>query len=352
MINIRFHIISLVAVFLALGVGVALGSAFIDTAVVGQLEQNIDTLSTQKNELQAESSLMQAQLDAVERLGEEAGAELLGGQLDGVPAYMIGVRGIDEDPVDLTADALVDGDAEFGGTLWLTERLALSDETERLDLARVLGLEPSVADDPDALRDALLLRLGNALADALRAEDPLATDPPDGGGEGETGETGEGGAGPTGLEPEEPAIITELRTAGFVEFEAAGGESSDTGMLLPTAGARMVVVSGQGAAVPDDEIVLPLLRRLTVAGPVAVVAAQSLPPDPPDGEEPSRTSFIGVIRNDDELRASLSTVDDIELFIGRVATVLALRHAADDIVGHYGLGDGADQVAPTGPEDE
>jgi len=341
-INVRYHIISLVAVFLALGVGVALGSAFIDTAVVGQLEQNVDALGAQKNELQAENARMEAQLDAVERLGEEAGPELLGGHLDAVPGYIIGVRGTDEDPVDLTADAMVDANAAFGGTLWLTERLSLTDESERQDLARVLGLEPSLADDEDALREALVLRLGNALADALRPEDPLAADP----GDGDSGESIQP------LDPEEPAVITDLRTAGFLEFEPPSGEPDDGGMLLPTAGARIVLISGQGAVVPDDEIVVPLLRRLAVSGPVPVVAAQSVDPDPPDGEQPSRTSFVGAVRDDEDLRASVSTVDDLELFIGRVATVLALRQAADELVGHYGMGAGADQVAPVRPEDE
>jgi hypothetical protein len=337
-INIRYHIISLVAVFLALGVGVALGSAFIDTAVVGQLEQNVDTLSAQKNDLQDENARMQAQLDAVERLGDEAGPQLLSGHLDGVPVFTVGVRGIEEDPVALTSGALVDAGAAFGGTLWLTERLTLDDDSDRQDLARVLGLEPSAADDPDGLRDALVLRLGNALGDALRFEDPLA------------GEEVAGEVPP--LEPHEPALITELRTAGFVDFEAPADQPADGGMLLPTAGARMVFTSGQGAVVPDDDIMVPLLRQLTVSGPVPVVAAQSLDPDPPGDDEPSRTSFVGVVRTDETLRASISSVDDTELFIGRVATVLALDQAADGAVGHYGLGEGADQIAPTRPEEE
>jgi hypothetical protein len=341
-INIRYHIISLVAVFLALGVGVALGSAFIDTAVVGQLEQNVDTLGAQKNELQAENGRMQAELDAFERMGTDAGAALLGGHLDGVPTFAIGVRGIDEDPVDLTVTALVNADSVYGGALWLTDRLTLDDESEREDLAPIVGLDPATA-DADALREALVLRLGNALADPLRAEDPLAP----------TSEDGEASdAGRAAIDPQEPQFITDLRSAGFVEFEPASGESADAGMLLPTAGARMVFVSGGGAVVPDDEIMIPLLQRLTVSGPVPVVAVQSI--DPPTGDDPtpSRTSFVGPLRNDDDLRASLSTVDDIELFAGRVATVLALQQAADDVVGHYGLGEGADQVVPVQPEGE
>ena len=44
MINFRFHLISLVAVFLALGVGVAMGASFIDRATVDSLRGRVDDL--------------------------------------------------------------------------------------------------------------------------------------------------------------------------------------------------------------------------------------------------------------------------------------------------------------------
>ena len=262
------------------------------------------------------------------------------GHLDGVPAYAVGVRGIEEGPVERTTAAMIDAGAAFAGTLWLTDRLALDDESDREELAAVLGLDPAAAEDVDALREDLVLRLGNALGDPLRTEDPLAGD-------------GLGrGQGVVPFEPQEPAVITDLRTAGFVDFDPPPDTPGDTGLLLPAAGARMVMASGQGAVVPDEEIVLPLLRRLAVSGPVPVVAAQSLDPEAIDDGQPSRTSFVGLVRSDENLQASISSVDDIELFIGRAATVLALEQAADGLVGHYGLGEGADQVAPSRPEDE
>ena len=181
MINIRYHIISLVAVFLALGVGVALGSAFIDTAVVGQLEQNIDTLcDPEERAAGRERSDARPSSTRSNASATEAGAELLGGQLDGVPTYTIATRGIEEEPVERTTDAMIDADADFGGTLWLTERLALERRVRPRRPGPGPGLEPSVAEDADALRDELVLRLGNALADPLRTEDPLSVDPGDG----------------------------------------------------------------------------------------------------------------------------------------------------------------------------
>jgi hypothetical protein len=352
-INIRYHIISLVAVFLALGLGLALGSSFIDTVVVRTLENNLETLGNQKDALQRENGQQQEQLQGYEDLGEQAAAALLGGHLDSVPTYIVAVRGVDEAPVVRSGEALAAAGSPFGGTLWLTERLSLDDESERQDLAVAMGLDPTTAEDPDALREGFVLRFGNLLADALRPTDPLglpqATTTTEGDGE----EPSEPGTTIEVDDPQpEPPLITALRSAGFVEFEPPVGGDADAGLRLPFAGARLLMVSGGDADVADDQIVDPLLRRLAVAGPTPVVAAQSIDADPPDGEAPSRTSFVGAIRDDEELRVRLSTVDDLELFAGRVALVLALEQSADGRFGHYGLGDGADQVVPVAPEAE
>ena len=44
MINLRYHIVSVVAVFLALGIGLALGSTFVDSILVNELEDEIFTV--------------------------------------------------------------------------------------------------------------------------------------------------------------------------------------------------------------------------------------------------------------------------------------------------------------------
>ena len=58
MINIRYHVYSLVAVFLALAIGVAVGSTVVQRSVVdnlrstqGRIEQNLDDLEAQNAEL-------------------------------------------------------------------------------------------------------------------------------------------------------------------------------------------------------------------------------------------------------------------------------------------------------------
>ncbi|MEC8829048.1 MAG: copper transporter, partial [Actinomycetota bacterium] len=50
MINLRYHIISIVAVFLALGIGLALGSTFVDSVLVNELEDQVNEFETEREE--------------------------------------------------------------------------------------------------------------------------------------------------------------------------------------------------------------------------------------------------------------------------------------------------------------
>ena len=50
MIHFRYHLISIVAVFLALGIGIVMGSTVIDKAIVNGLENRID--SAERNSIE------------------------------------------------------------------------------------------------------------------------------------------------------------------------------------------------------------------------------------------------------------------------------------------------------------
>ena len=50
MINLRYHIISGVAVFLALGIGLALGSRVVDSILVNELEDQVNEFKLDRDE--------------------------------------------------------------------------------------------------------------------------------------------------------------------------------------------------------------------------------------------------------------------------------------------------------------
>ena len=53
MISFRFHVVSLTAVFLAIAIGVIVGTTYVDRAVVENLEHRIDTVSENLDERRA-----------------------------------------------------------------------------------------------------------------------------------------------------------------------------------------------------------------------------------------------------------------------------------------------------------
>ena len=354
MINLRYHIVSITAVFLALGIGLVFGAAFIDRATVEALDRNLTAIERQNEDLQTENAglerLVGAAAAAEQELREQGLTQLVAGHLTDVPVLVIAVEGVDEDVVRSTADAVVAAGAQLGGVLWLTDRLLLDEEGEIADLAAVLQLG---IDDPARLRSSLARRLGTVLeaaAEPVVVEDPATTTTTDP----TTEVPPDGEAPPT----EEPPLLAALRAAEFLELDAP--LQPPTGFaVVPEGGLRVVVVSGPGAVLPDSELVVPMLDRLTEdvvpqsGGPV-VVAAQRGPDDGAEATEEfdpdlERVVFVGPLRTSESLRDRLSTVDDLERFTGLVAVVLALEHGGVGQFGHHGIGEGAQSLLPPQP---
>ena len=62
MINFRFHLVSLVAVFLALAVGVVMGYGVLGQPTVETLENRIDTVEANADARRAENDLLKADI--------------------------------------------------------------------------------------------------------------------------------------------------------------------------------------------------------------------------------------------------------------------------------------------------
>lgn len=335
MVNFRYHIISLIAVFLALAIGVLMGSAVIDKAVVETLEEQQDDIGARVDQVIAENDGLRTAVGELEersrRLSDEAG-QLLAGSLDDVPVVVLAMRGVPPERVDDLEALLASAGAEAEGTLWFTERLALTDDEEQRDLARALGRSEVLP--AGVLRDLAV----DEVADALTVPGPL--DGADVAPDGPPADDGQGTQPvvPPADEPAAPDLsaptLVELREAGFVDFEAPQGDAASTA-ALGASGTRVVLVTGPSAALAPTQWARPLVDSLVGA-----------PPDPPrtpllvvevypDGlaEDPG---FTGSLRADDTLSARLSTVSRIDDFAGRLATVLALQDLGEGQVGHYG----------------
>jgi len=325
MINFRFHIVSLTAVLLALGIGLVLGTTFLDDATINGLERQLDGLENDLDRAQARNDEQQSQLEAyreeADQLGEQAGERLYAGQLGGDPVLVVSTRGIDGEWVDGVMSSLVQADADVLGVWWLTDRMLLDDESDVADLSDVLELS---TDDTDRLRRNLAVQLADVLYGA--ADAPTA-DPGDA--------------------PAEPALLARLREAGFIEYQLPDGVDGDV-VRLPASGTRIVFVDGPDASVPATEVIVPVLVEMTADGPIPAVATQPTVDTGDDVDPATQPTLVPAVRGDDELVQRVSGVDDLDLVSGRIATILAAVDAApgEPTIGQYGSGDDADRLLP------
>jgi hypothetical protein len=316
-INFRFHIISLIAVFLALGIGIILGTAVIDRAVVDRLERQQSSLRSDIDEVRTTNRQLEQELDEerdiANRLADEGSQRLLSGALVDTPVLLLATRGAESDGFDDLVTLLGRANADYLGTLWFTDRFELDDDDEVRDLAAALGVEE---DDVSDLRAIALSRIAVALRPVPAA----------------------------GASDENDPTIPNLRQAGFLDYASAPGGSADE-VPVVVRGTRLVLFSGTTADVPDRQLMVPLVRAVVAPRddrePVGVLAIGSAPPAEADDD-----TFIVPIREDESLDGKLSTVDDIDDFSGRLATVLALVDLGVGRVGDFGRGPGAQQLLP------
>src|SRR5215470_9135600 len=102
MINFRFHIVSLIAVFLAMGLGILVGSTVVDQVVVDRLDREIRDVSHESNQVKSENS-----------------------RLDGVPVAIIAEKGVDRSAVTSLVSTVKASGAVVPGVFWLTDKWRL-----------------------------------------------------------------------------------------------------------------------------------------------------------------------------------------------------------------------------------
>jgi len=304
MVNLRYHVVSLIAVFLALTVGIVMGSTVVDRVTVDALNQRVNSVSKSVSNAEAENGRLGNQLRTVQDFAAQARDQIVRGRLKGVPLVVVAVSGVDRKRVDELRQALVSSQATMAGSLWLTAKMRLDNDNDVRALATALTVG---VDRPEVLRRQALAKVAEALAGSA-----------------------DGTPNPT---------LAALVAAGFVTYEAPPGQAAATVAALPQ-GLRVVMVSGAGADVGDDQVALPLVQDLSQA-PARLVVAES-------GQDSSggRGVFVGLVRKDDAVASRVSSVDNLESPMGQAAVVLALEDLAGSRTGHYGVGPGAQRLLP------
>lgn len=281
MISFRFHLVSIVAVFLALGLGVLMGTTVVKQSLIDNLRSRANQAIDTTHSLQSEIKDLRATVHAWEAFGQSTQDLLVGGRLSGRSVVLVTAQGVDSSAVDGVRKALTASDATVTGVVVVTARMALADESSRARLAAVLQQPPSTP-APTLAADA-----------AERLAVRLSTGAPSDGG---------------------PDVLQDLTGAGFLAAQDVGpaGQAGVGG-----ADQAVLVVSGGVVApsTPPEAFLVPFVSELASAGHPVVAGETST----------STYDFVLLLRRTEGVDGRVLTVDDLDTTPGRVAVVLGLE---------------------------
>jgi hypothetical protein len=313
-INFRFHLVSLVAVFLALALGVVMGSTVIDRAIVDRLSTQIDSVRQRADAERAENRTLRDQIKGLETFIAQSQPQMTGRRLNQVPVTVVAVRGVPAEDVKAATDILKAAGALVPGVLWIEDAMSAGDAPARAKLVQAMGDSGLAIDD---LRQIALEALGHRLAAGARsaAATPAFTS---------------------------VDTLVALRDAELVSFDTLGGGSVDLGSW-PSPSTRMLLIDGSQAHPAPGTVTLPILRAAAAAGG-RVALAEVFRPTP---TIKARGAVVRGVREDPSLSRIISTVDDLDELRGQVALTLAVQELGTGQAGHYGEGPGASSQLPT-----
>jgi hypothetical protein len=310
MINFRVHIASLIAVFLALALGVVMGSTVIDRAIVEGLRDRIDRAEENSNAVRAENNDLKAERDSLNEYVGQSAPWAVDNQLIDQSVAIIAERGVNEETVQQQAALLTQADGSVPGILWLEEPWNLGGDGKNADALRT-ALGTTTRDDKELRAEGI-----SALANRLAQGSAVTSD---------------------------SDVVDALAKAGFVTLEGVG-DGDVTAATFPGTGVRALVLGGADSSITARTTAVELTRALVANDTVTAVG--ELDPDDPAAE---RGTWITPIRTDDALKATVSTIDNVDEVQGRVASALAVADLIRGIVGAYGTGSGATATVPPAP---
>jgi hypothetical protein len=302
MVSLRYHVVSLAAVLLALAAGVILGAGPLAQAVGTAAGTN--PTASGAHTAADNSSLHQLQGAAAydDAVTTAIAHKIVRGSLTGQRVVLVVLPGTPADMVTATAAMVRSAGGTASGQVLLTA--AWTDPGHETVLAGITGqLAPPTTKTGDGTPAS---SAASALAASILTSKPAQIG-----------------------QPSDPAtaLLAGLVQAGFLT------ENGDPGRA-----ASMAVVLGPAAA-QGGKAWVPLVEAVAAAASGSVVAA-------PQGSAAPQ-GLVGAIRGDQAARAAASTIDCADLSTGRIALILALARDHAGRHGQYGLGPGADAPLPT-----
>lgn len=302
MISFRYHIVSIVAVFLALAVGIVVGTTALNGPVTTDLRKQVNTLKGERTDLSKQVKTLTSQVDDAGQFASTFGSQLVAGTLKGKSVLIVALPGTPTGMQDGIATEISAAGAQITGRLQLAH-----DYLDQSGASNISSLATNPASHPIAWT-APVTSDARQLGASLLAFVLVGKGQP-----------------------------TDIKTV-LSGFSALHMITSDPKGVEPS---KTVVVVGGGALAKgsyEGQAELDLVTALQSDGGQMVVAG--------DSGSATAGGIVSLIRTG-SAKATVSTIDNADSPFGQVSTVLALADADASRVGHYGTAAGADALFPS-----
>ncbi|MBM7369433.1 copper transporter [Gordonia hydrophobica] len=301
MISLRQHAISLIAVFLALALGLFLGSGFIGdrmNALTGTDRDKIGNLQDERDALEKEAGHDTAFIKGVT-------PRLVNGVLTKQSVLIITAPDAADSDAEALKGLINDAGGTVSGQIAMTTTLVRDQEASKLrtivDQSIPTGAQLRV-DFTDSGS-----RLGDLLGVTLLTRNGQRPQPAD----------------------VRSTTLQTLAEGGFIEYAAGSIKPAD--LVLVLTGGEMPGDSGA-----QGQLVGRFAAAMAARGAGGVLAGRT--------GSASGGSPLGVVRSDPSLNNTISTVDNVDQGTGQVTTVLAFGEESQGRSGAFGTGMGATAI--------
>jgi hypothetical protein len=303
-INFRYHVVSLTAVFLALAIGLVVGTAALNGPVANSLNDTVNGLSNQNKQLREQVVSMEEEVNRQEDFAVEAAPHLLANKLAGRSVALVALPSANKYADGIAATLGMAG-AKVVSRIDVQDKLTEpANNVELLDLAHEKAPATVVTSLP---RNSDGVETSSALLAAVLMDRPLIPVPDQ--------------------ERDRGSVLTAYRTQGYIAVN--GDVTAGADAIVAIAGAPYV---DRDAAKKNAAVVM-VVTQFDQAAPI-VLAGTGVA-----GEG----NAVADVRGDPSLNKTISTVDNVNTQQGRISTTLALTEQlrppvnGEQKAGHYGI---------------
>lgn len=306
MISLRQHAISLAAVFLALAVGVVLGSGVLSNTLLSGLRDETKSLHNQIHTLNDQKQALNEKISAADAFDTQMAGRMVHDALNGKSVVIFRTPDANNEDVDAVSRVVGQAGGAVTGTVSLTQEFVDANSAEKLRSVVNSSILPAGAQLSTKLVDQ-----GSQAGDLLGIALLINRDP----------------AAPTVDDAQRDTVLAALRDTGFIGYGNQHIGAANAAVVI-TGGGLGDDAGNQGVSVAR------FAAGLAPHGSGALLAGR-------DGSSVG-TSAVAVARADGTVTSAISTVDDVNAESGRITAVLGTADLVNGgHTGQYGTGHGA-----------